>query len=377
MIRKRGAMILKETPILTFRATVIVLVKKRVTALIAPAEMSSVSISVRTDVLMTLSNRHEAWPDPADLSGAGCTGVRIIAKGRILPLLDGGQLVPWIRAARGKGIRVLLDLPGDKPLVRRLTGARHLATGDEVVLVDSVDESPRQGPGAKIIYVDHGRRLVDAVAVGDDIVVADGAYVFSVSAVGESEVTVRCVKSSTVTLAARSVGLRNAALRVSCPTASELELVGRLDPELVDAFVVSFCEQASQIVGIRKSAIGATVIAKIESSRGYAQAERIAEVADGVLVGRHDLGTEVGPSAVWQIVRNTAELCRRARRPVIVGSGILQSMCDQTTPSAADVADVRRLLSLEVDGLLLAGSISVLDPVRAVRVLRDLAGSPA
>ncbi|WP_204078632.1 pyruvate kinase [Planotetraspora phitsanulokensis] len=272
---------------------------------------------------------------------------------------------------------MLLDLPGDRPLVRRLSGARRLTIGDEVVLADSMEETSRRNPDSKIIYVDHGRRLVDDVIVGDEIDIADGAYVFSVNAVDETQVTMRCVVASPVTLSARSVGRRKAALRVSCPTASELKLAARLGPELADVFIVSFCEQESQIASIRKSAIGATVFAKIESARGYAEAARIADVADGVLVGRHDLSTELEPSAVWEIVRNTAEICRRAQRPVIVGSGILESMCDQSKPSVTDVADIRRLLSLRVDGLLLAGSISVLHPVRAVRVLRDLCGCPA
>ncbi|GAA1279829.1 hypothetical protein GCM10009658_22240 [Planotetraspora silvatica] len=329
---------------------------------------------MKTDVLVTLSNRHTTWPAPADLSEAGCTGVRIIAKGRVLPLLEGGALTPWIHAARDRGIKVLLDLPGDKPLVRRLTGARRLTTGDEVVLTDSIEEGHGRSPGSKIIHVDHGRRLVDNVTVGDEIDIADGAYVFSVIAVGETQVAMRCVAASPVTLSARSVARRNAALRVSCPTASELELATRLGPELANAYVVSFCEQASQIASIRDSVIGAAVFAKIESARGCAEAARIAEVADGVLIGRHDLSTELEPSAVWEVVRNTAEICRRAQRPVIVGSRILESMCDQSKPSATDVADIRQLLSLRVDGLLLAGSISVLHPLRAVRVLRDLCG---
>ncbi len=335
-----------------------------------PAE----GVSMRTDIFTTLSNRNETWPTPADLVAAGCTGVRIIAKGKILPLLDRGELTPWIRAARDGGLRVLLDLPGDKPLVRRLTGALPLVAGDEVVLADSTEEAPRRQPGSRVMEIDHGRRLLDAVAVGDEIVVADGAYVFVVNAVNAAEVTTRCVVSSPMTLSARSVGRRSTALSISCPTAPELELAARLGPVLADAVVVSFCEQVSQITRIRESAAGVTVFAKIESVRGYAEAERIAEAADGVLIGRHDLSVELDPSAVCEVVRNTVELCRRVRRPVVVGSRILESLCDRSTPSATDVADVRRLLRLGVDGLLVAGSISVLDPLRAVRVLRDLCG---
>ncbi|MGI5157437.1 pyruvate kinase [Microbispora sp. CA-102843] len=329
---------------------------------------------METDIFVTLSNRTETWPAPADLMEAGCTGVRVIAKGVILPLLDRGELTPWFRAARDGGLRVLLDLPGDKPLVRRLTGARHLVAGDEVVLADGAEEAPRRKPGSTVMEIDRGRRLLDDVAVGDEIVVADGAYAFIVSAVGETEVTMRCVASSPVTLSARSVGRRGAAPSVSCPTAPELKLAARLAPELADAVVVSFCEQVSQITRIRESAIGVTAFAKIESARGYAEAERIAEAADGVLIGRHDLGVELDASAVWDVVRNTVEVCRRVRRPVVVGSGILESLPGRSTPSAADIADVRRLLGLKVDGLLVAGSISVLDPLRAVRVLRDLCG---
>jgi pyruvate kinase len=332
----------------------------------------------RTDVLVTLSSQRQDWPDPAELSEAGCAGVRIIAKGRVLSLLDDddrGELGSWISPARENGVEILLDLPGDKPTVAGVTGTRAVAVGESVVLVDGMEEAPPPDPGTNVISVNHGRRLIDRVTAGDELLIADGAHVFQVLGAGDRSVRLKCSRTSSVGLVSRSIALRGAALRCSSPTRGELDLLGRLDPDLVDALIVSFCEEPSQIAEVRAMIPGVRVLAKIESWRGYEGAERIARTADGVLIGRSDLSSEVEEFAMRRIVQNIVELCRGLGRPVLVGSGILESLCHRPAPSMADIADVRRLLSMEIDGMLLSGSISVADPVRAVGVLSDLVGS--
>ena len=68
------------------------------------------------------------------------------------------------------------------------------------------------------------------------------------------------------------------------------------------------------------------LVAKIEKPAALDNLDDIIEVADGIMVARGDLGVEFPPERVPIIQRRIVRASRRAGRPVIVATHMLESM---------------------------------------------------
>src|SRR5690606_32227805 len=82
------------------------------------------------------------------------------------------------------------------------------------------------------------------------------------------------------------------------------------------------------------------VIAKIEKLSAIADIETIAEVADGLMVARGDLGVEGSVERVPGFQKRIIEVAARKARPVIIATQMLESMIENPRATLAEMADV-------------------------------------
>src|SRR3954453_6010091 len=109
---------------------------------------------------------------------------------------------------------------------------------------------------------------------------------------------------------------------------------------------------------------------KLEKSSAVEQLEAIVDRSDAVMVARGDLGVEMPPQKVPVIQRRILRACRKAGKPVIVATQMLESMITTPTPTRAEASDVATAIYDGTDAVMLsAESASGQFPVEAVRMM--------
>ena len=124
-------------------------------------------------------------------------------------------------------------------------------------------------------------------------------------------------------------------------------------------------EEARALIGDR-----AWIMAKLEKPAAIEHLEGIVARSDGVMVARGDLGVELPPEQVPQLQRRIVRACRRAGKPVVVATQMLESMVAAPVPTRAEVSDVANAIYDGVDAVMLsAESASGRHPLEAVAMM--------
>ena len=115
------------------------------------------------------------------------------------------------------------------------------------------------------------------------------------------------------------------------------------------------------------------MITKLEKPSAVEQLEEIVACSDAVMVARGDLGVEMPPQKVPTIQRQVLRACRKAGKPVIVATQMLESMIEAPTPTRAEASDVATAVYDGADAVMLsAESAAGRYPVEAVRIMSEI-----
>lgn len=142
----------------------------------------------------------------------------------------------------------------------------------------------------------------------------------------------------------------------------------------VDWIALSFVQRSSDVTEALELVAGrAGVLAKLEKPSAIDDLEGIVELADAVMVARGDLGVELAPEDVPAIQKKILNICRRAGKPVVVATQMLESMIHSTTPTRAEASDVATAIYDGADAVMLSAETAVGEfPIETVSMMNRI-----
>jgi pyruvate kinase len=152
------------------------------------------------------------------------------------------------------------------------------------------------------------------------------------------------------------------------------DLVFALD-QGVDWVALSFVQRPEDVAEARKLIAGrAALLSKMEKPQAIEHLDQIIELSDGLMVARGDLGVELPAEDVPSIQKRIVRDARRAGKPVIVATQMLESMVSAPAPTRAEASDVATAVYDGADAVMLsAETASGAYPVEAVSMMDRIA----
>ena len=143
----------------------------------------------------------------------------------------------------------------------------------------------------------------------------------------------------------------------------------------VDWIGLSFVQRPEDVQEARKIVAGrAGVMVKVEKPAAVDCFDEIIDIADGVMVARGDLGVEMPLEAVPGIQKTLVCMARRAGKPVVVATQMLESMIESPTPTRAEISDVAGAIYEGADAVMLSAESAVgAYPIEAVATMARVA----
>jgi pyruvate kinase len=143
----------------------------------------------------------------------------------------------------------------------------------------------------------------------------------------------------------------------------------------IDWVALSFIQRPEDIAEAKKITRGrAAVMAKIEKPQAVNRLAEIMDLADALMVARGDLGVEMPLEKVPGVQKQMTRLGRRAGKPVVVATQMLESMIASPVPTRAEVSDVSTAIFEGADAIMLsAESAAGQYPVEAVATMNRIA----
>lgn len=286
---------------------------------------------------------------------------------------DHQKVIDMIRSAARKfqySVPILMDLQGPKIRVGKMKdGVQPVETGSYVTLTP--DDGVTEGTST-LIPIDYPYLAQDA-REGDTILLDDGLFEFKIVKVADGNITAR-VNNGGMLKSRKGVNLPGLKLTISSITEkdyADLEFGIKAGVDLVALSFVRKAEDVQELVSkIRSSGSNAGVIAKIEKPEALEVIDEIIEEVDGIMVARGDLGIEVPSERVPIIQKKIIDSCRRAGKPVITATQMLDSMIVNPRPTRAESSDVANAILDGTDAIMLSGETAAgKHPFEAVRVM--------
>ncbi len=274
----------------------------------------------------------------------------------------------------GRSIPVFLDLQGPKWRVGLLEVPVDLAEGSEGFFF--LPGTPAPVGTTWAVPLPHPE-LFEGAEPGQHWLLDDGAITIQILAKGTDLLKAKVVVGGP--LKARK-GVHPIGLDIAMDPLTEKDHVDiRWGVEhQVDLFAQSFVRRASDVQQLQAIIhhLGGTqpVIAKIEHPAALAHLGEILDVSWGVMVARGDLGVELGVERVPALQKQIIKAARRALKPVITATQMLESMIEHAQPTRAEASDVANAIWDGTDAVMLsAESASGAYPVEAVQWLGRIA----
>src|SRR5919106_3247342 len=270
-----------------------------------------------------------------------------------------------VEEATGRPIGIVADLQGPKLRVGRFQEGRiDLAVGQAFRL--DLDSAPGD---ASRVGLPHPE-VYAVLQPGTELLLDDGRVRLTVERVGTDHAETRVLVGGPLS-DSKGVNVPRAVLPISPLTDKDRrDLQFALDLG-VDWIALSFVQRPEDVAEARRLIAGrAAVMVKVEKPSAIDYLDEIIDLADGIMIARGDLGGELPPEEVPGLQKRMIRATRRAGKPVVVATQMLESMIVSPAPTRAEASDVATAVYDGADALMLSAETAAGEyPVEAVTLM--------
>lgn len=268
-------------------------------------------------------------------------------------------------------LTILLDLAGPKLRLGQLVeDPLECRAGETLTFL------PGASPSERLELTCAQSGFVEALRVGDRVLVADGIVVLDV--IARDGERVRCRMNDDGVLRSRQgVHVPGGGLTLPSLTSQDLAWIEWSRGQAIDYLSLSFVRTAEDIQKLRQilreQSNPLPIIAKIEKREAIAALDAIIEASDAIMVARGDLGVEIDVADVPVAQKRIVARCNQLFRPVIVATQMLESMIHASRPTRAEATDVANAILDGADACMLSGETAIGDyPVQTVATMNRI-----
>lgn len=267
-------------------------------------------------------------------------------------------------------VGVIGDLQGAKIRLGAFrNGVIELTTGDSFCIDTNLPLDQGDQTAVGVTY----QGMADNVNTGDTLLVDDGRIVLEVTGVSQGrihcEITMGGELASSKGINRKGGGL--AAETLTDKDRQDIHDAVKLD---IDYLAVSFPSSGEDVKLARKifeeAGGDGGIIAKIERSEALDTIDEILEECDAVMIGRGDLGVEIGDAEVPGLQKVLIDRAHAKNRTAITATQMMESMTYSPIPTRAEVSDVANAVLDGTDAVMLSGETAIGKyPVEAVQAM--------
>lgn len=324
----------------------------------------------KVKILATLGPSSAEQAQIKDLFLAGADVFRINMSHSTHDMLR--DYVKKIRAVEkevGRPIGALVDLQGPKLRLGQFANQKVELENGATFTLDNKTE-----PGTtKRVQLPHPE-IFGSVSIGDTLLLDDGKVKLAVTDTAEETIICQVVNGGPISNR-KGISFPDSTLAFSALTDKDrADLDAALAAE-VDWIALSFVQRPDDIAEVRKVTQGrAGILAKIEKPQAVDCLSEIIELSDAIMVARGDLGVEMPLQKVPGVQKQITRAARKAGKPVVIATQMLESMIHAPTPTRAEVSDVATAVFEGADAVMLSAESAAGDfPHEAVATMNSVA----
>lgn len=267
-------------------------------------------------------------------------------------------------------VGILGDLQGAKIRIGSFKNQEiMLNVGDDFCI--DIDLSLDQGDQNTVGTTYKG--LVGDVSSGDTLLIDDGRIVLGVNEVLDRKIYCNVIMGGALS-SNKGINRQGGGLAAPALTDKDRQDIKNAVKLDIDYLAVSFPRSANDIKFAKKlfnEAGGkAGIIAKIERVEAIDSIDEILDECDAIMIGRGDLGVEIGDAEVPGVQKSLIDRAHQKNRIAITATQMLESMTHSPIPTRAEVSDVANAVLDGTDAVMLSGETAIGNfPVESVKAM--------
>ena len=285
------------------------------------------------------------------------------------------RLIRNVSRKKNKNVAIMLDTKGPEIRTGLFENSSILLSKGDVIRIVREDVL-----GNKERFTLRCKEVFDDVKEGNIVLIDDGKMRLKVLSVEEDGFTCEAITNGPIK---NTKGVNIPDVKLTMPFLSEKDIADITFgiEEDIDLISLSFVRRKEDVEEVRNlvTKLGKpniTLMSKIENKEAINNLESIIEASDAVMVARGDLAVETEPEMVPLFQKKIIKLCNQLGKPVVTATHMLDSMCNNPTPTRAEASDVANAILDGTDAIMLSGESAAGDyPVESVQMMTKIATS--